>query len=268
MIRLKIGFIGAGNMGGAVIRGFISGKAVLPENINVIRKNKKALEDMSAELNINAFYDYKELIENSDIIYLAVKPVVFKSLLPEISAYLNSKKTLVSMAAGTSIADINAMLGRSDVPVIRIMPNVSAAISLSATAICKGEGVSDEVYDYVKTTLSKIGLATEVQEEQFAIFTAIAGCSPAYVFMFIDALAKGAVKAGMNKKKALEIASYAVYGSAALCSQSGEHPAQLCDNVCSPGGTTIEGVCTLDEYKFTAAVTQAVTNSILKDKNM
>jgi pyrroline-5-carboxylate reductase len=265
---MKIGFIGAGNMGGAVIRGFIKSNAVLPENINVIRNNKDELEKMQSELNINPFSDYKKLIENSDIVYLAVKPVVFKTLLPEISKYFTDKNTIVSMAAGTSIADIKAMLDREDIPVIRIMPNVNASIMLSSTAVCKDDIVNKEVYNYVKETLSKIGLATDVPEEQFAIFTAIAGCSPAYVFMFIDALAKGAVKAGMNKKKALEIASYAVYGSAALCSQSNEHPAQLCDNVCSPGGTTIEGVCTLDEYKFTAAVTAAVTSSIEKDKKM
>jgi pyrroline-5-carboxylate reductase len=264
---MKLGFIGAGNMGGAVIRGLIESGAAKAEDINVIRKNAEAAKKMADELGVKIYNDYKSFAEDSDVLFVAVKPNVFPTLLPEISGFLNAEKIIVSMAAGISTERVEELLGFK-LPVIRIMPNVNASIRLSATAVCRNDAVSDKVYTDVKKLLEGIGLVTEVPENQFAIFTAIAGCSPAYVYMFIDALAKGAVKAGMNKQKALEIAAYAVYGSAALCGKSSEHPAKLCDNVCSPGGTTIEGVCTLDEYKFTAGVTAAVTNSIAKDAKL
>lgn len=260
---MKLAFIGAGNMGGAIIKGFVQSGAVNAADINVVRKNPSALKSMAEEVGINPCSDYESAIKDSSIVFLAVKPNVFGELLPKISKYTRGK-LIVSMAAGITTDKITELLGY-DCPVIRIMPNVNAAIRLSATAVCKNNAASENDLNTVMDLFSSIGMATEVPESQFAIFTAIAGCSPAYVYMFIDALAKGAVKAGMNKQKALEIAAYAVYGSAALASQTGEHPAKLCDSVCSPGGTTIEGVCTLDEYRFTAAVTAAVTSSIEKD---
>ena len=208
---------------------------------------------------------YDELIEQSDIVFLGVKPAAFPVLIDKIKNTVEKKKPLVvSMAAGMSLETIEGMFGFKP-SLIRIMPNINAEILMSATAYCGNSNASSEQLKLVKKYMSSIGLAVEIPENHFAIFTAIAGCSPAYVYMFIDALARGAQKMGMNKKQALEIAAQAVSGSALMYTKSGLHPAELTDKVCSPGGTTIEGVCTLEEYKFTAGIVKAVENSIIKD---
>lgn len=265
---MKLGFIGAGNMGGAIIRGFVKSGKVNPKNINVIELNKSALDDLSSELGINPYTDYEKLVNDSDIIFMAVKPIAFSSTIDQIKDFLNNTdKIIVSMAAGISTDSIVTMLG-FEFPVIRIMPNVNAQIMLSTTAVCKNNAAKDSDKENIIDLFNSIGNAFDVAESQFAVFSAIASCSPAYVYMFIDALAKGAVKMGMNKKQALNIAASAVSGSAELVLKTGIHPAELTDMVCSPGGTTIEGVTTLDECGFTSAVTKAVVNSVLKDMSL
>ena len=265
---MKLGFIGAGNMGGAIIRGLIANKGAKAKDIFFVRKNKELAEKMSNELGITACKDTKELAEKCDVVFLAVKPFMFEDVLPECSSALKKKDPIiVSVAAGKSIAKIKEILGY-DAKVIRIMPNVNAEVFLSTTAICKAENVSDEGEASVCSLLEKIGTAVKIQEDKFPVFSAIAGCSPAYVYMFIDALAEGALRAGMPKKQALEIAASAVYGSAMLLAHSNKHPRELTDSVCSPAGTTIEGVNALLEGKFDATVMSAVKASIDKDLSM
>lgn len=266
---MNLGFIGAGNMGGDIINGFIKSGTVKAENIYVIRKNENALKTMADDTGIKPVYTYKELVKNSDYIFLAIKPVVFSEVIDEIKdALKGSDKVIVSMAAGITTDSICSMLGY-DFPVVRIMPNVNAQIMRSTTALCKNQFADKNTLSNIQSMFDTIGEAVLVDESQFAVFSAIAGCSPAYVYMFIDSLAKGAVKMGMNKKLALKIAASAVSGSAQmLAANSHIHPQELADMVCSPGGTTIEGVCTLDECGFTNAVTRAVENSVLKDRKL
>lgn len=264
---MNIGFIGAGNMGGAIIRGFIKSGKVEPQNIIVNRKNKSALNDMASSLGINAAETASDACK-CKVLFLAVKPIMFKSIINEIRDTVKAENPIVvSMAAGLSTENITDMFD-FDVRLVRIMPNINAEILMSATSLCKNEFASDKDLNVVKGLLSSIGLATEVPENQFGVFCAIAGCSPAYVYAFIDALARGAQKMGMNKKQALEIAGTAVVGSATMFLNSNEHPQELVDKVCSPGGTTIEGLCTLEEYKFTAGIVKAVENIVEKDRSM
>lgn len=265
---MKLGFIGAGNMGGAIIRGFIKSNKVKAQDILVTRKNKAALEDMVNDLGITACENSALLAEKSDVIFMAVKPVMFPSVIDEIKEQVKKCNSLVvSMAAGLTTDKIRDMFG-FDVRIVRIMPNINAEILMSATSVCKNSTASDEDIEMIKDLFSSIGLATEVSENMFSVFSAIAGCSPAYVYMFIDALARGAQKMGMNKKQALEIAAAAVVGSANMFIKSDEHPQALVDKVCSPGGTTIEGLCTLEEYKFTAGIVKAVENIVKKDMDL
>ena len=262
---MKLGFIGAGNMAGAIFKGLIVSGAAKPSDILIIRNDKKLQEQQAEQLGVIGCETYEELIEQSNIVFLGVKPAAFPALLENIKGSLEKYKPLVvSMAAGMSMTTIQEMLGFKP-SIIRIMPNINAAILKSATAYCGNSNASTEQLNTVEKLLSAIGSAYPVPEDKFAVFTAIAGCSPAYVYMFIDALARGAQKLGMNKQQALDIAAQAVAGSAEMFKQSGTHPAELTDKVCSPGGTTIEGVCTLDEYKFTAGIVKAVENSVLKD---
>ncbi len=265
---MKLGFIGAGNMGGAIIRGFIKSKKVKAQDIIVARKNKTALKNMENELGILSAKNLNDVVNGCDILFMAVKPVMFSEIIDEIKESVKSNNTLVvSMAAGLTTESIRNMFG-FDLRIVRIMPNINAEILMSATSVCKNETASDEDMETIKNLLSSIGLAAEVNENMFPVFCAIAGCSPAYVYAFIDALARGAQKMGMNKQQALEIAATAVAGSANMYLRSNEHPQALVDKVCSPGGTTIEGLCTLEEYKFTAGIVKAVENIVNKDKSM
>ena len=265
---MKLGFIGAGNMGGAIIKGLIKSGRIKAEDINVTEKNAAILESMAKEQGIIPCKDHNELINNSDIVFMAVKPVVFPSVIAAAKDRIRDKRPLlISMAAGITTESIGKMLG-FDTPVVRMMPNINAEILMSATALCKNETASDKDIETAEDILSAIGMTARIDENMFGVFSAIAGCSPAYVYLFIDSLARGAQKMGMNKKQALEIAAAAVAGSAEMFSRSDKHPWELIDKVCSPGGTTIEGVCTLEEYKFEAAVVKAVENSVIKDMSM
>lgn len=266
---MKIGFIGAGNMGSAIFGGLIKSGKVQKEDIYITRRNKEALAAQAEQYGVNALESGKAAAEKCDVVFLAVKPAMLKDVIGEIrSAVKSHSPLLVSMAAGISTEDIEDMADVKGVRVIRIMPNVNALVGMSVTAYCAGANASAEDVDRVKDMLCAIGSAVPVEEKLFAVFTAIAGCSPAYVYMFINALAEGALKAGMSKKAALEIAAGAVMGSAKNVLESGTHPEMLCDAVCSPGGTTIEGVCTLKNEGFEAAVINAVTASIIKDAQL
>ncbi len=258
MVKPEVGFIGAGNMGGALIN-VIKKKY----DVYVSRRNIEELKKMKGIMPCD-----ENCAAVKDVTFLAVKPNVCGDVLFEIrDDLLCNRSVLVSMAAGLSMKSIKHKLC-FDVKLVRIMPNVNASVGMSVTAICRNMYVTDREYEEVKKILSCFGSVVEVSEELFPVFSAIAGCAPAYVYTFIDALARGAQKMGMKKEIALEIAAAAVKGSAAMLEQSKEHPQSLVDKVCSPGGTTIEGLCTLEEYKFTPGIVKAVENIVKKDRSL
>lgn len=265
---MKIGFIGAGNMGGAIFRGFIKENAVRAEDIYIFDIQQEKIKEDSQRYGINACSSYKELISSVDYVVLAVKPNVFEIVIPEISTLVEEyNPVVISIAAGMSIDSI-VDLFEFEPAIIRIMPNINAEICLSTSAYCCNKKVSKEKEEEIVKCFGAIGYITEISEKDFSIFMAIASCSPAYVYLFIDSLAKGAQKCGMNKKKALEIATSAVIGSSNYLKFANEHPWELIDKVCSPGGTTIEGICTLEENGFESAIVKAVENSVNKDKKL
>lgn len=260
---MNLGFIGAGNMGGAIIKSLVN---KIDGQIFVSRKNKTLLDKMASEINITPCSNIESA--KKDIVFIAVKPNMFNEVINEIKDTVKENNSiLVSMAAGLTTQSIQNMLG-FEAKIIRIMPNVNAEVGMSTTSICKNQFVTDDELETVKNIMSYAGKVIDVAESQFSIFSAIAGCSPAYVYAFIDALARGAQKMGMNKKLAIQIAASAVEGSANMLSQSDNHPQELVDKVCSPGGTTIEGLCTLEEYKFTAGIVKSVENIVNKDKSL
>lgn len=262
---MKIGFLGIGNMGSAILRGFLK-NGMNFNDIYVYDIDKDRLNKIKAELNVNICTTYEDLINSIDCIILAIKPNLFKSILQHISPNLKNNKTLiVSIAAGLDIDSIKQMLNNQSAPIIRIMPNINAEICMATSAYCYSKEVSEEALDEITSYFEKIGSIYYIEEEKFNVFTAIAGCSPAYVYLFIDSLAKGAQKMGLGKNLSLEIATNAVIGSANMMKQSSKHPWDLIDSVCSPGGTTIEGVCTLENGNFQQTIVKAVENSIIKD---
>lgn len=263
-----IGFIGCGNMATAIIRGLVSSKKYNSKDVAVFDICREKAEPFAKELSLTLTESEKEIAEKCDTVVLSVKPDVFPSLLEKIGEELKANDPLIiSIAAGKTTEFIASLLPYSP-RLVRIMPNINAKVQAAISAYCGNERATDDDKSYVKEFCDSFGRGIEIAEKNFSIYSAIGGCSPAFAFMFIDALAMAAVKNGMTKAQALETAAQAVLGSAKLILESGEHPRKLVDAVCSPGGTTIEGVCALQENAFEATVEKAVEASYNKDKRL
>jgi len=248
-----VGFIGAGNMGGAIISGLVEKGGFDAGSVFVC---DHVVSDKVKKLNINVT-NLSDLVCKSDYIILCVKPNVIDSVLNDIksiSGYEN--KVYVSIAAGKKISAIKEVLG--DVKIVRTMPNLPLVAGEGMTVVCRNEKVSDEEFDFAKEVFSRSGKVLETKENLIDSCTAINGSGPAYVFMFIEALADAAVKNGIARSDAYELASQMIIGSAKMFLESGKHPGELKDMVCSPGGTTIAAVSVLEEKGFRSAVIAAV----------
>lgn len=262
---MKISFIGCGNMAEAIIRGVAAGGAAEAKDIFAFDTDERKPLALKEELGINAAKSAIEAVKSADIIIMAVKPNVLQGALKEIAETAAGGKTVVSIAAGKTISFIESCL-KSGTPVIRVMPNINAKVAAACSAMCANDAAGSEAKEAVKRIFGSVGDITELDESSFALFGVIAGCAPAYAYMFTDALARAAVKNGLNKQLALKFSAETVMGSAKLILESGEHPYKLIDMVCSPGGTTIEGVLSLQADGFEAAVHNAVNKAFEKDK--
>lgn len=263
-----IGFIGAGNMAGAIIRGMTKAEVIKSENIFVFDLNGDKCETLKGECSVNVANSAEEIAEKCDCVVLAVKPVSFPSLLENIKESLKRNNPLIiSIAAGKTTEYIKTLLGY-DAVIARVMPNINAKAGAAMSAYCSLSPLTEEHSAFIEGVFSSVGRIIPMNEEMFPLFSVIAGCSPAFAYMFTDALARAAVKHGMNKQTALEIAAQAVLGSAKLILESGEHPWELIDQVCSPGGTTIEGVAALQDSGLDSAVRKAVDASVEKDSKL
>lgn len=265
---MKIGFIGCGNMATAIIDGIINSNFESADNVAVYDISAQAANQTNKLYAVNVYNSEAEIAANSDIVVLAVKPNVISTVLSKINSVLSEKKPLiVSIAAGKTISYIEEFLTNKQ-RVIRVMPNINAKVGEAVCAYCANDLCDSNDKAYISSLLSNIGKSLELDESYFALFGVIGGCAPAFAYMFIDALARAGVKNGMKKDDALKIAAQTVYGSAKMILESDEHPWKLIDNVCSPGGTTIEGVTSLQSDGFESAVCNAVDKALEKDKKL
>lgn len=263
-----LGFIGTGNMASAIIKGVIASGLLRGEEIGVYDLQTEKAEALYVEYGVKVFASATELTEECEKIVLSVKPNVISSVLSEIDGVAKGKNPLfISIAAGKALSFLSECVSY-DAKFVRVMPNINAVVLSAVSAFCANENVTDEEKAFAEKLLSAFGAAVEIKEDLFSAFSAIAGCSPAFSYMYIDSLARGAVKNGMPKDTALKIAASAVMGSARMILQSEEHPWTLVDRVCSPGGTTIEGVASLQRDGFENAVMNAVQASYDKDKKL
>ncbi|WP_461204826.1 pyrroline-5-carboxylate reductase [Clostridium sp. DL1XJH146] len=263
----KLGFIGCGNMGKAMIGGIINSGQLKPEEIIVSDLNEASLKAANEELGINTTTDSAALAETSEIIIVAVKPNISGIVLKQIKDKIQPSTLVVSIAAGISINFIENILG-DDKKIIRTMPNTPALVNEGMTAICPNKNISDEEKDLIVNIFSGFGKAKVVGEYLIDSVIGVSGSSPAYVFMFIEAMADAAVMAGMPRADAYTFAAQAVYGSAKMVLETGMHPGALKDMVCSPGGTTINAVKELEKTGFRSSVIESVTACIKKSKDM
>lgn len=263
----KIGFIGAGNMAGAIIGGIVKSNLVKPENVIASAKTMANLEKLQQEYNINVTLDSKEVVKNSDIVFMAVKPNIFDGVLEGVADLIDDKKIVVSIAAGKSIEAIENIIG-SDKKIVRTMPNTPALVNEGMSALCPNKNIEDEELKIVKDIFDSFGKSEVVGEYLIDAVIGVSGSSPAYVFMFIEAMADAAVMAGMPRKQAYNFAAQSVLGSAKMVLESGKHPGELKDMVCSPAGTTIDAVKVLENEGMRSAVINAVCACVEKSREM
>lgn len=263
----KIGLIGSGNMAQAIIGGIINSKLTSSENIIVSDKSEEALNTVNEKYGVETTTDNVYIASNSEILILAVKPNIYPLVIKEIKEVVNESTLIVSIAAGKSINSIESAFGRP-IKLVRVMPNTPAMVGEGMAALCPNEEVSEEEISDIVAIFNSFGIGEIIDEKLIDAVTAVSGSSPAYVYMFIEALADGAVLQGMPRDKAYKFAAQAVLGSAKMVLETGEHPGKLKDNVCSPGGTTIEAVTTLENHGFRAAIISAVNTCAEKSKKM
>lgn len=264
----KLGFIGCGNMASAIIGGAVSSKFVDGADICVFDVDNTKAQTLHDNYGVVICDSAEEIAEICEFVVLAVKPQIFPVVLPKIKDFLNEKSVVVSIGAGKTLEYIGSFL-ECKTSIIRVMPNINAKVGASMSAVCKNDNADESQLDFVKELCRSFGEVTELPESQFALFGVIAGCSPAYSFMFIDSMTREAVKNGMKKDEALKICAQAVLGSAKTILEDKENnPWALINSVCSPGGTTIEGIATLQKEGFDTAVMDAVKASLEKDKKL
>lgn len=263
----KIGFIGAGNMAGAIIGGIIKSNLVESQNVIASAKTMTNLNKLKDEYNINVTLDAREVVKNSDIVFMAVKPNIFDGVLEGVKDLIGDEKIVVSIAAGKSISSMENIIG-DDKKIIRTMPNTPALVNEGMSALCPNKNIEDEELKIVKGIFDSFGKSEVVGEYLIDSVIGVSGSSPAYVFMFIEAMADAAVVGGMPRKQAYNFAAQSVLGAAKMVIESGKHPGELKDMVCSPGGTTIEAVKVLENEGMRSSVINAVCACIEKSKEM
>lgn len=260
---MKIGFIGAGNMGRAIIDGWLKMKAVVPADIYVHSAHASSYEPYAKANGLNAMESNLAVANAADVVVLAIKPNIALDTLKAVQPALTAGKWVITMVSGLSLADYATVA--PDVPVLRIMPNVNVAIGAGMTALIGNAALSADQYAAGQKLFDAIGETSEVAEKDFSTFSALAGSSPAYVYFFIDAMARAGVKHGLSKAAATKIAAQATLGSAEMVLKSDKIPFDLIDQVSSPGGTTVAGLLAMEEAGFMTSVVKGIDATIAKE---
>ena len=245
---MKVGFIGGGNMASAMIGGMIQKGVVSADDILVSVRTEKSVERLTNQFGVQATMENEAVVAGSDLVFLAVKPNQIKNIINLVKNFISPEKIIVSILPGKSLQWLGTEIGKPT-KLIRTMPNTPALVGEGMTGVCANDLVTEEELQLVLTLLKS-------------------GSSPAYVFLFLEALADAAVAEGMPRKQAYEFAAQSVLGSAKMLLETGMHPGELKDMVCSPGGTTIEAVAVLERENLRSAVIDATRACIRKSKGV
>lgn len=264
----KLVFVGAGAMAEALISGMIENQVIDSKNIWVTnRSNKQKLENLEKQYGVQATYDLKKLFDGADTIVLAMKPKDAIPAIRNISDYINEQMLVASVLAGISISTIEELTGKQ-IAVARAMPNTSAAVGKSATGVAVNDQVSEYQMETIKKLFGTVGLTTFVAEDQLDAVTGLSGSGPAYIYYVVEALEKGAVEMGMEKKAANELIVQTLLGAAEMLKTSPKPAAKLRQEVTSPGGTTEAGINVLKENAVESAFIACVKAAADKSKEM
>ena len=262
----KVGFIGTGQMASAIIRGIVEKGLCGPDDIIASNIHADSREKARKELGIRVVEDPREVVSETDTVVLAVKPQQIPDVFASGDLGMTSSHMLISIAAGVTIEALKSYV--PDTKILRVMPNINSKVSASATGYCRSPDMTDGEVSRACRILDAIGLSYEIKEKDMDALSSVAGCSPAFMFMVIDAIADGGVKMGLPREMSIRLAAQSMLGSAKTLLETGEHPEVLKDSVCSPGGSTIEGVKVLEDYAVRSAFITAVEACTEKNREL
>lgn len=263
---MKLGFIGCGNMAKAILGGILSKQLLKPEDVIVSALHQETLDNAARTYGVHTTPDNREAAQ-AEIVFLAIKPQFYQEVITQIRDSVTTDQIIVSIAPGKSIETITGWFGK-DIKLIRTMPNTPAMVGEGVTAVCPAKTVTADELQRVLTLLEACGTAEVMTEHLVDAVVSVSGSSPAYVFMMIEAMADGAVRDGLPRAQAYRLAAQAVLGSAKMVLETGKHPAELKDMVCSPAGTTIEAVAALEAHGFRDAILAGMKACTDKTRSM
>jgi pyrroline-5-carboxylate reductase len=262
-----IGFIGAGNMAEALIRGLVRGGHIGADRVIASAPRRARLDELKAAYGIGTTLDNREVARGAEIVVLSVKPQILHKVLREVGDQLRPGTLVISIAAGVDTETIEAALAEG-VRVVRAMPNVPATVGAGATAIAAGERAGEADLDVARAIFDAVGITVALDESQLDAVTGLSGSGPAYIFLVLEALADAGVKVGLSRRNAQRLAAQTVMGSAKLLLETDEHPGRLKDMVTSPGGTAIAGLHTLEEGGLRTTLINAVETATKRAREL
>ncbi|RLF11315.1 MAG: pyrroline-5-carboxylate reductase [Thermoprotei archaeon] len=264
---MKVGIIGAGRIGEALISGLIKGGFAKPEEIYASDINHQRLKHLSSTYGINCHRSNVEVVEKSEVVILSVKPKDIKKVLEEINNHLTPSHLLISVAAGVATSYIARHLTKP-VPIVRAMPNVAVLAREGMTVVTAGPNANEKHLEVAEKLFQAVGKTLRLNEEYFDAVTALSGSGPAYVFLIIEAMTDAGVKVGLPRDVASYLSSQTTLGAAKMLLETGEHPARLREMVTTPAGVTIEGIIELEEGKIRTTIINAVMKATSRSKEL
>lgn len=265
-VEKSIGFIGAGNMAEAMIRGLLRGSVFAPEQIIASAPREERLRELAEKYHIRTTTSNRDAAGQA-IVVLSVKPQILGRVLDEIADSIHSESLIISIAAGVPVAGIQAKLP-AGTRIVRAMPNTPALVDAAATAIARGEHARESDLDAAKEIFDAIGITVALEESQLDAVTGLSGSGPAYVFLILEALSDAGVKVGLSRRTAQLLAAQTLLGSAKLLLETNEHPGRLKDMVTSPGGTAITGLHTLEHGGVRTTLMNAVEAATRRSREL
>lgn len=267
MLDFNLGIIGAGNMASAIIKGIINNNIMHSKNITIYDVDNFKQEKFIKDFNLTKANNLSDLFEKNNFIIIAIRPNDYEDLLGDIKPFVQKKHIIISIAAGITIDYIKTQLER-DFGIVRVMPNTPSLIGEGVSVIASNHNLNESSITIIENLFSSFSKVIYIDESLFNAVTALSGSSPAYVYMFIEALVDGGVLMGLNREDAYIMATQSIIGAAKMVNESKDHPGILKDLVASPGGTTIEAIYSLEKNNFRGTIIEAVKSCTLKGELM
>lgn len=263
---MNIGIIGYGNIGEAIVSGLLKNQYTTPDEILASSRNSKKIKAALEEYHIRITRDNLKVTEFADILIICVKPLGLANVLEQIKDHISENTIVVSVVSSVEVSEIESIIGSKKI--VRVMLNTPVMVGEGMSTLCMNENVLFDEVDKVVSLFSSFGVAEIVEEKYMEVITAVSGTSPAYVFMMIEAMADGAVMMGLPRRKAYKLSAQAVRGAATMVLESEHHPGHLKDMVCSPGGSTIDGVFTLETNNFRGTMMKTIKDATNKAERL